>query len=81
MFGGFPGRIRRIERALERMNPRRRIRLKPAASHAVGPKLVRGRGHRRRATLVTFIWFAFYLALAATLTIVLFKHFVAPAIG
>jgi len=82
MFGlGGLKRLKNIGRTAERINQRRRIRLLPASSRPFGPKLVRGRGRPRRDPPTTYVWLAFYLALAAALTIVIFKHFVAPAIG
>lgn len=89
MYGGYTGLgnaakvMRRLTRLADRMYrlPRKRRARAKGREKPVGPKLVRGRGRPRNRQLSRLVGLVLYLVLAASLTIVLFKYFVAPFVA
>lgn len=89
MAGGMYGlpnvarTMRRLTRLADHMYrlPRKRRVHSKGATKPVGPRLVRGRGRPRNRPLSRLGGLVFYLVLAAGLTIVLFKYFVAPFVA
>lgn len=75
--------VRRVTRLADKLYrlPSRKRRRPGRGEKPVGPKLVRGRGRARDRTLSNLGALFLYLVLAAGLTIVLFKYFVAPFVG
>jgi len=85
MFGvsnhyGVFRRLTRLANDMYRL-PRKRRPRPGRCQKPVGPRLVRGRGRPRRRTLSRLGAALVYLILAASLTIVVFKYFVAPFVG
>ncbi len=79
-FGG--NKFGTLRRELDRINRRtRKKRRPPSVPRApIGPRLVRGRGRRRRRVLWNVAQVALYLTLSTALTIFLFKYYVVPTL-
>lgn len=73
-------RLTRLADDMYRRPRKRRVRAR-GPQEPVGPQLVRGRGRPRSRLLSRLGGLVLYLALAAGLTIVAFKYFVAPFLG
>jgi len=75
--------VRRVTRLADRLYrlPRRQRPRAGTGDKPVGPRLVRGRGRARRRTRDRLGAAFVYLALAAGLTIILFKYVVAPFVA
>ncbi|MHC4137561.1 MAG: hypothetical protein ACYTDU_06560 [Planctomycetota bacterium] len=75
--------VRRLTRLANDMYrlPRKRRPRPGISEEPVGPRLVRGRGLARRRTLSRLGAALVYLVLAAGLTVVVFKYFVAPIVA
>jgi len=79
-FGGGVNLVRRVTRLADRLYrlPKKQRARPGKRDKPVGPRLVRGRGLARRRTRSRLGEAIVYLVLAAGLTIILFKYFVAP---
>jgi len=82
-FQGSVNLVRRVTQLADRLYrlPRKRRPRPGTREKPVGPRLVRGRGLARRRTHSRLGGVMVYLVLAAGLTIILFKHFVAPFVA
>ncbi len=82
-MGGAIRIVRRVTRMADRLHrlPKKRRPPPGRDEHPVGPKLVRGRGRPRDRQLSRLGALVLYLVLAAGLTVVLFKYFVAPFVA